>query len=99
MGCRRRGIATCYLTGYTVPLCTAILHNYALKDREDREAVMYSAAELGYDTAAWERSCLFHPYMLDVHNGAMDLMQESRGMGYIDGRTDGTRGVGVSIWG
>merc|ERR1712039_572813 len=99
MGSGRRGFSTSYLTGYTVPLCTAPLRNYALKDRDDREAVMYTAGALGYDTQQWERECLFHPYILDVHNGSMDMMQESRGMGYIDGRTDGTRGVGISIWG
>mmetsp|Transcript_38640 Transcript_38640/g.109267 ORF Transcript_38640/g.109267 Transcript_38640/m.109267 type:complete len:249 (-) Transcript_38640:70-816(-) len=99
MGCGRRGITTSYLSSYTVPLCTAPVRNWGLKDRDDREAVMYCAGELGYDTCAWERECLFHPYILDVHNASMDLMQESRGMGYIDGRTDGTRGTGVSIWG
>merc|ERR1712039_31995 len=53
--------------------------------------MMYQTIELGYDHDKWEEDTMYHPYVLDTANAALDLMKEANGHGRLDGRLIGDR--------
>mmetsp|Transcript_100409 Transcript_100409/g.266916 ORF Transcript_100409/g.266916 Transcript_100409/m.266916 type:complete len:260 (-) Transcript_100409:69-848(-) len=61
---------------------------------QESDPVVYSTIQLGYDAAAWELDCLYHAYVHDAANAALDLMIEAEGTGELDGRLNGTRPFG-----
>jgi len=61
---------------------------------QEGDPIAYANMQLGYDAAAWEQDCLFHAYMYDCANAQLDLVIESMGTGYLDGRLMGDRPFG-----
>lgn len=100
MGNERRCKCTYYLGHETLPdgkRSDAPIP--VMKDRPDQEAVAYMAIGLGHDADTWEEECQYHPYVWDCWNAGSDLMMESRGVGFLDGRSIGERGMGKGIFG
>jgi len=99
MGTERRAKATQYLGTFSLPPGQKCDAPIPIPGRPDQDAIAYCALQLGDDHATWEEECLMHPYMWDAANAHSDLMQESRGVGFLDGRTVGLRGQGIGIFG
>jgi hypothetical protein len=99
-GTERRCKVDEYLTTWTLPEgVTTIAPIPPDPHRNNKDAIAYWNISLGDDAASWEQQQLFHPYVYDGCNAASDLMQESRGVGFLDGRTVGLRGQGIGILG
>jgi len=88
MGDNRRLRCTTYLRGNN-------LHDpvrFRRPPNSEAAPMTATAISLGDATDHWEQSMLYHPYMLDGANAAMDLMSEAAGYGHLDGRIDGSSG-------
>lgn len=99
MSNERRVKATYFMSQFTLPEGMTSTAPIPIPNRPDQEPIAYMALELGYDHAAWEEECQMHAYMWDGINAGSDMMQESRGIGFLDGRTVGLRGQGIGIFG
>uniref|UniRef100_A0A7S4VQB8 Uncharacterized protein n=1 Tax=Alexandrium monilatum TaxID=311494 RepID=A0A7S4VQB8_9DINO len=92
MGTERRCAVDAYLTGKPMyPKSFEMRHPLT----QEGNPTVYSTIALGYDAAAWELDCLYHPYVHDAANAALDLMIEAEGTGELDGRLNGTRPFGM----
>lgn len=91
MGTERRIAADVYMTGKPVYPKSFEMRRPLT---QEGDVITYANMQLGYDAAAWEQDCLFHPYLQDAANAQLDLVIESMGTGYLDGRLMGDRPFG-----
>eukprot|EP00413_Alexandrium_margalefii_P046791 CAMPEP_0204606646 /NCGR_PEP_ID=MMETSP0661-20131031/59212_1 /ASSEMBLY_ACC=CAM_ASM_000606 /TAXON_ID=109239 /ORGANISM="Alexandrium margalefi, Strain AMGDE01CS-322" /LENGTH=267 /DNA_ID=CAMNT_0051617987 /DNA_START=61 /DNA_END=864 /DNA_ORIENTATION=- len=92
MGTERRCAVDAYLTGKPMYPKSFDMRRPLT---QEGDPIVYSTIALGYDAAAWELDCLYHPYVHDAANAACDLMIEAEGTGELDGRLNGTRPFGM----
>jgi len=91
MGTERRLAADAYLVGKPIYPKSMEMRRPLT---QESEPILYANMQLGYDAAAWEQDCLFHAYLYDCANAGLDLLIESNGTGYLDGRLMGDRPFG-----
>jgi len=92
MGTERRCAVDAYLTGKPIYPKSFEMRR---PPNQEYDPIIYSTIALGYDAAAWEQDCAFHPYVHDAANAVSDLCIEAHGTGELDGRLLGTRPFGA----